>query len=291
MLSDPALALIRDIFGKPSLFVDLPRIERRVVAWGEGAEPTSLPHSAVVVSERFLLESLGSGDDEPGDAESDFTVFASRPLPDSVAQHNFGERRAAAIEVKLRRTEDAAACWIEATNNGWLFLIPNRMEGTWLLAVGAAAGTLLAESRLIAPRVEVLNAASGEFAACPRIVSPLCGDRWLACGSAAMAFDPICGDGTANAVREAILAAAVIRAIAGGGDRQRLLAHYQRRLVAGMQKHLALCAGFYRSGGNGAWWRSELAQLRQGFDWCGQGLHSLAEGNYRLSGFELEAVP
>ncbi len=31
-----------------------------------------------------------------------------------------------------------------------------------------------------------------------------------------MAFDPICGDGTAHAIREAILAAAVIRALARG---------------------------------------------------------------------------
>lgn len=32
LLSDAALALLRDVFSQPSLFADKPRIERRVVA-------------------------------------------------------------------------------------------------------------------------------------------------------------------------------------------------------------------------------------------------------------------
>jgi hypothetical protein len=105
-----------------------------------------------------------------------------------------------------------------------------------------------------------------------------------------MAFDPICGDGTANAVREAILASAVIRGIAAGDDPARLLAHYRNRLIAGMQKHLALCAEFYRTGGSGAWWREELDAMHAGFIWCGDELAAHAAVHYRLRGFELEAV-
>ena len=105
-----------------------------------------------------------------------------------------------------------------------------------------------------------------------------------------MSFDPICGDGTANAVREAILASAVIRGMAEGGARERLLAQYRRRLTVGMQKHLALCAEYYRSGGNGLWWQAELEAMRDGFVWCGDELAALADGQFRLRGFELEPV-
>ena len=41
----------------------------------------------------------------------------------------------------------------------------------------------------------------------------MCGPGWLSCGTAALSFDPICGDGTGHAVREGILAAAVIFAV------------------------------------------------------------------------------
>ena len=75
--------------------------------------------------------------------------------------------------------------------------------------------------------------------------SPLGANSWLACGTAAMAFDPICGDGTAHAIREAILAAAVIRALANGGPADELLAHYEARLTAGFHRHLTLCRQFY----------------------------------------------
>ncbi len=58
MLGDQALALIRDIFDQPGLFADLPRIRKRVVAWGPGAKPVALEHSAVVVSEELLSQSI-----------------------------------------------------------------------------------------------------------------------------------------------------------------------------------------------------------------------------------------
>jgi len=52
------------------------------------------------------------------------------------------------------------------------------------------------------------------------MLARLRGPDWLACGTAAVAFDPICGDGTAQAMREAILGCAVITAIGEGGDRK-----------------------------------------------------------------------
>lgn len=296
MLSDAALALIREVFELPEVFSDAPRIRRRIVAWaapkGESDKPLVLEHSAAVVSEQSLLASLGQkldGDDELAKSESDWTIFASPPLPQVVSEQRFGSRIASAVQVDLREGCDSAACWIESLEDGWLFLIPNAPDAGWLLAIGGAVERLLTRSRVIAQQIARFNRV-GEFPAYPRIVSPLCGPDWLACGTAAMAFDPICGDGTANAVREAILAAAVIRAIDAGGDARELFAHYEARLTAGFQRHLALCREFYRTGYGGPWWDAELESLERGLESLSIAAGARPEFRYRLNGFELKRL-
>lgn len=291
MLSDTALALIRDVFGDPPLFSGLPRIDRRVVMWGKAAEPAAVPHSAVVVSETFLLENLGRGFEPDALVSPDFVIHTSRPLPPAAVEHRFGSRRANAAEVTLRDPADISSCWIESLENGWLFLIPNASESTWLLAVGGPLESLLAASRVIAPRIHLRGGRSGEFVSCPRMVAPLCGDDWLACGTVAMGFDPVCGDGTAHAVREAILASAVVRALADGGEAESLFSHYESRLTAGMLRHLNLCAEFYRTGGDGPWWRTELESMNEGSRWCAARLSAAGEPTYQLRNFELECRP
>ncbi len=110
----------------------------------------------------------------------------------------------------------------------------------------------------------------------------------LACGTAAMAFDPLCGDGTSHAVREAILAAAIIQAAANGENEEELRSHYETRLLAGFGRHLALCSQFYKTGHRGPWWEQELKSLEEGMAWCGQQLGSRRDFHYQLNGFELQ---
>jgi hypothetical protein len=282
MLGEHALALIRDIFEQPSLFADLPRIRKRVVSWGPAAKPIEVEHSAVVVSEELLLQSVRPAV-VPND-DSGWTIFAAPPLPAAAVQHRFGTRMASATPVTLRENSDPAACWIESLEDGWLFLLPG-----WLLSVGAPAERLLAGSQVVAPQVANIAKSAGDFPAYARIASPLSASNWLACGTAAMAFDPICGDGTAHAIREAILAAAVIRAAARGDTPDHLRSHYEARLTAGFQRHLTACRQFYLSGGAGSLWQSELAAIDRGIEWCNAALahHSF---RYQLRGFELEAL-
>lgn len=273
LLSDAAQNLIRDIFGRGDLFEMLPRITKRVVKWG--AAPVELPHSAVVISEEDLLNRLGQP--EPTTGNPDWTVCASLPLPASTIEHRFGSRIASAVRVNV---SDDHTCWIEAVENGWLFL-----NSGWLLAVGAPQEELLHQSTLVRKHILDVEGVIGQFPASPRMISPLGGDRWIACGSAAMAFDPLCGDGTAHAVREAILASAVIRG-SQSGDTTDLLAHYQARLVAGFERHLALCRQFYSTGGSTEWWKSELAAVEDGIAWCKHKLQGF-EYRYRLEGLAL----
>ena len=141
MLSDQAVALLRDVFDDSTLLAGLSRIDRRVVAWGMGATPNPLPHSAGVTSETTLLRALPVQADEDSDGPEDFTIYTSRPLPTGVTEYKFGTRAASAAQVDLISQSDRSACWIESLEQGWLFLIPNAAESAWLLAVGSSLET------------------------------------------------------------------------------------------------------------------------------------------------------
>lgn len=288
MIGAATQALFRDAFNQPDLFAALPHIAARIVAWGPGAEPGILPHSAVVVSEQHLLDRVSAHSaSDPPPSDDTWTVLTSRPLPAGTVEKHFGSRTARAMPVRLRPDADPAACGIESLSRGWLFLIPVDPASAWLLAVGDLDPSPLAESRVVSRRIAEITGAAAEFPSHPRISWPLCGPNWLACGTGALAFDPLCGDGTGNAIREAILAAAVLRRLAQGDDPAPLLAHYTARLLAGFHRHLTLAETFYRTGGLTPWWTTQLEAVRQGIQWSAQELSQSPTPQYQLQDFEL----
>jgi len=280
LIGNATQALIEDVFEKRDLFKGCHRIERRTVAWQRDAGAVTVEHSAVVVSEERLLDLLRPPLQTEHEQAAPWTVFSSQAL----LEHHFGSRIASVVPIEFNG--DAHACFIESLEAGWLFLIPTTACSGWMLSVGGAHEDLLSESRLIAKQIARAHPPIGTFAAYPRMAEPLAGPGWLACGTAAMAFDPICGDGTGNAIREAILAAAVIRAALKGGGADSLLAHYENRLRLGFKRHLALCLDFYRSGRRGLWWDREVESLIEGIEWCA----GEPRFEYQLDGFELRPV-
>lgn len=282
MLSDAALGLIRDAFGRQDLFAQHHRITTRVVRWGGDA--VTMPHGAVVVSENDLISALG------GELVADVDVAApimalhcAPPFPEENLMR-FGQRRAMAARVLLRAGADHACCHVEAVARGWLFLIPSGPKDCWLLGVGAPLEKLLEDSVLVAPQIAGLGESSPGFETAPRQLARLAGPDWLACGMSAIAFDPICGDGSAQSVREAILAAAVI---AHRGDRDALATHYHSMLTASLRRHIQISGQFYATGGDTPWWREQVAALSQGYAWTTQQLAHLPEPRYLLRGFQL----
>lgn len=291
MLSGPALKLIRDVFDNDRLFRNQPHVRKRVVVWGPDAKPLELEHSAAVVSEESLIEGLYPDlDAKDSDSDGGWNIYASRPLPATSTELRFGSRVASANPVVLKEDADPETCWIESLDGGWLFLITNAPGEGWLLSVGASPEELLAQCRLAGRNIQELGPTAGRFPAHPRIVSQFCGPGWLACGTAAMALDPLCGDGTAYAIREAILASAVIVAAERGGERERLLSHYEDRLTAGFRRHLEHCLGYYESGSGKPWWRGEVESMRRGLDWCDERLKRHGPFRYKLEGFELRCA-
>jgi len=295
LLNASAVALICDVFGNRELLNAAKPVRKRVVAWARGATPAALPyvelpHAAIVVSEELLLACLPRVSGQAMGDQAAELIYAAPPFPQHVTVERFGSRMASSCSVTLRAATAEAACWMEATRDGWLFLVQDAPASGWLLSVGASAETLLGQSSLVEKQIDRCGPASGEFAAHPRIAAPLAGRGWLLCGTAAMGFDPICGDGTAYAVREGILAAAVVSAMAAGGDEAALLRHYTARSIAGFGRHLALCREFYRSGFGGPWWDEELAGIERGIAWCRAAVLAEEPFCYRLNGFTLERV-
>jgi len=292
MVSASSQALFRDVLELRDAFSSLPRIQKRVVKWGPQPEPVALPHSAVIASEQFLLEMVAKlfRANASSPEAADWTIISSRPLPESVIEHGFGSQVATVTLVELEKGSDSTACWIESLEDGWLFLMPGAPGSGWLISVGGPLNAHLNSSRMIAGQIRGLGDGTREFPSYPRITWPLCGPHWLACGTAALAFDPLCGDGTGHAIREAILASAVVRAAVRGTDVNALRAHYQARLVAGFKRHLAVCLEFYQSGGVGPWWDSIVVSLNKGLSWCDHQLSNAGEFRYRLRGLELEEI-
>lgn len=284
MLGEQALHLLGSLFGAGRV-TGSHRITRRTVLWNE-AEPVAIPHKAFALTGQALLEALPFAEGLLEAGPGRFTLHAQPPEP---ALRRFGQREAAAAPVTLSAQVDGSAVLVEAVAAGWLFLIPLGADHAWLLAVGEAPDALLATSRLVAPAVGTLGAVEARFETAPRVLEQLAGDDWLVLGSAALAFDPLCGDGTAMAARGGILAGAVASAIAAGEDPAPLLRHYRTMLIAALRRHLAACLPFYERGGSGAWWQEQAAATAEGHAWCTRMLAVEPEPAFVLTGSRLVA--
>ncbi len=294
LVSDPTQSLLREIFRAPNLFAHAPGIRRRIVRWGAKAETLELPHRGLVISERELLDRLwrqtSIAEIDPASLAA-WSLVASSDFAALPALESFGARRASVASVVLAPNAPQDSCWVESLPDGWLFLLPAGDARGALIATGYAPEPPLAQSNLVTRQIaHIESAASRAFPAFPQILTEVCGPDWLALGSAAMTFDPLCGEGAGHAARVALLASAVLQAAAKGHPPASLLAHYSTRLLQGFLRHLQVCLPFYQSGGDGDFWMSETAALELGIAWAQQRLSRRAPCQFRFSGYDLEPI-
>jgi len=291
LISDGTQALLREIFQNEELFEGLPRIRKRVVAWN-GAKPEVFPQSAVIVGEQAIGERLrapiaASTSDRPGEAE--WNIFTLKGSDELAPEMRFGSRVAGIMEVTLRESAESDACWAESVESGWLFLIATGKGTGSLICTGGEPASLLHGSRLVCEQIEMLNGEPGaaQFAAYPRTLSKLHGRDWIACGTAAMSFDPLSGEGTGAVVRESILAAATVRAILRGDDADRVLGEFSLRMRLGFLRHLEMCRTFYQVKSKDPFWGRELAMLDDGISWVRKEIGEQPAPRYKLVDFDL----
>ncbi|MCX6613020.1 MAG: hypothetical protein NTW74_19490 [Acidobacteria bacterium] len=283
LLNQASQKLVRDVFENATALEGLYRIDKRIVRWGNGTQTLTIPHQALAVGEQTLLDRVGSQQLPGGSAR--YAIHTVKPLPIEHCEAAFGSRRAEAVSIRLRANAARHACWVESVSGGWLFAVSVSDDQAWMLAVGDSSETLLGQSIVVGEIVDSLADGRSEFAAFPRIADPLAGADWLACGGAAISFDPLCGEGTGHALREAILATAILKAHVRGLDWAAMQSLYEQRLRGGMRRHLEQCHQLYSSGGQSEWWLSELASVETGLRRI-EREHQWAPA-FRLEGFDL----
>lgn len=290
LLGEQTQSLLRELFpsqpGQAELFEGFHRIQQRIVKWGPTASTVALPHAGLVAPEGELLRRLWSrtGASSPlASGQNGWHILSGRGLMSSSIDIDCGNSRTAQISsARLLPCVGQDACWVESVGSGWLFLLARGDGEASLIGVGSSTERLLDESSLVAPCIDTPLSEPKVVAASPRILQPLTTHHELACGSAAMAFDPLCGEGTGNAVREAFLATAVIQASFAGHDLPSLQSHYARRLQLGFFRHLEMCRQFYGSGGSHAFWTAACQAIDDGARTLAQAMPPESQPRYRL---------
>jgi hypothetical protein len=301
LIGEQTQHLLRELFppseqSPADLFDGFVQIKRRIVQWGSAAVPVELPHSGVVAPEAELLQRLWDrvppretfdGSSQEQDA---WLIQSSRAGSSSQSEQEFGRREARFALVELHAGLAPDACWVESVAQGWLFLLALGEGKATLIAVGDTTESLLSASQLVANQIARIMAHKEPVPAYPRLTNVLAGTDVITCGSAAMSFDPLCGEGAGNAVREAFLAAAVVRASLGGHSRERLAEHYADRLRRGFLRHLQICLQFYTTGGAGDFWQTESALLHTGIQELERMVEHEPEVRFRLVNRDLSPV-
>jgi hypothetical protein len=95
----------------------------------------------------------------------------------------------------------------------------------------------------------------------PRLRWPLSGRGWFACGTSAMAVDPICGDGVGYAVRGAVWLCALLTS---GACVEEVASDYGTRLALAFRSHLASCLELYTAAPFADAWDGELRDTTRG---------------------------
>lgn len=185
-----------------------------------------------------------------------------------------GHRTALAAVVPLASSVDETVCTIETVSEGWMFLLPlgsgrallqgivPEIQGDRFAAMARLLGQARAIPTLIAASPEYVFA----FDAWPGLTDPPGAPGWLALGDAAVAFDPLCGDGTGQAIRCAILAVAVSMGSAAGEAEAACLQHYGARLRLTFLAHLQACQAFYEPAFFSPLWCDEIAVTKRAIE-------------------------
>lgn len=292
LLSQATQHLLGEIFpstnAQDDLFEGFLPIRHRIVLWGNAKEAVSLPHLGLVAPESVLLKRLWEQTSSEEESATDTCQWQVKTFATQSALR-FGQRDAHIATAQLRSSAPDDACWVESVNNGWLFLLPRGEAQATLMAVGGEPNTLLQNSRLISNQLDAVSSVSAVVPASPQLAAVLAEPGTIACGSAAMNFDPLCGEGAGNAVREAFLAAAVVRAALQGHPVTELTKHYEDRLRRGFARHIEVCLQFYQSGGTSAFWKEQVDALHNGMPHLAALLTPAPPPSYRL--VERDLIP
>jgi 2-polyprenyl-6-methoxyphenol hydroxylase-like FAD-dependent oxidoreductase len=270
-LNDAAKFLLEKIWGE-ELFSGLRahRLTRRIVAWS-APQPACIEQHFIVTDVadlvarmHWLLRPVALYAESTG-ADPFRIVTGGVEASDGFAPMLVigGTRRAAQLPVVVSAAFDPHALLIEACAEGWMALLPTGEDEATLIAVsvgGLPVDRMLAASRYTSRLVAAVEVDGQTALSAPHLrLPPHDGASSLYAGHAAIAFDPISGDGAATSLRTAHLAALSLEASANGADMCALRAFYDYRLRRAMAAHLEGLAKLYGDAPFRRDWAVELA--------------------------------
>jgi len=176
---------------------------------------------------------------------------------------------------------------VVAVGGGWFFACPDPAGGTALMLVRPpeAGGNDAEALRTAVEEAWPGHSALAEPRGAPRECAPQLGHLpaspgKLRVGDAALAIDPLRGDGFGYAARGALLAHAVI---AAGDCAPAALRHYSGRLREVFRAHVLNCITHYADARNAAIWSGEIARMKLALELLGRP----AAAECELRGFDL----
>ena len=279
MLGERAAGLLEALWNDPALLSDTHVVRERAVWWGpaDRCETVSAPGIAIGVDDLVqrlrarlhLPQNVASADREAA------WIVDARPCSthhNNVATiHAFGRRHASIAPASLRANSRTDVCIMESIERGWVFLLPigAGQAALQFISVSEAsallnASEIVAATRMIRDAVATVGLWTGFVPCMPKARLPPARPGQIAIGEAALAFDPISGDGVGHALRGAVLAATVLQAIADGKPMRNCLDDYASTLRRAMTQHLSICLRLYADVPRAAGWPEELVAMKSG---------------------------
>lgn len=283
----------------------------RSVRWTPDAPVAEVPIASLSLDAAELSEALesrlraqrGNGlaiEDVPDDADlpGHAVVIDARgaPAPD-VCQMVCGRR---AIRTWPNLPADPTLTGrseLRAGRGFWIFLLPTARDRmsvqiatptealdrkevvSGLLAHAGDAPSLAA---IVTESVEELLARpSVALEIAPRLGPTVCTPTRFSVGDRAMTFDPICGDGTGQGIKSAILAVAAANALDVGHAPDRVTRHVAARHAFAFRTHLTHCVGYYEAITSSACWRGEVQSSHESLGRL-DALEQLGKESFRL---------
>ena len=191
--------------------------------------------------------------------------------------HCFGRRRAWAAPVALRSGAPSDRCVMAAMEAGWVFLLPVKGGRASLQLISIHSSESLPSPAQVVGATRAVRDCVGEVGAWSDPVPSMARIRLpvgklgsprrpgrIAIGEAAVAFDPICGDGVGHALRGAVLTTIVLQTVARGASPVTCLGRYSSMLRRTMSHHLGICLRFYRDIAIYGGWCDEIVAMEDG---------------------------
>lgn len=270
-LNELTWGLLRDVFGKTP--PEPCGTDRRIVVNHSSAEVSTVRETRFVVPAEAVRfqEFMPLSEDAPADAHLVETADRA-DRKDAAAWLSSGSRVSWMRSARSLAVEAERSLVLEFVPDGWVFWMPTgarRGIVQWMLPDSAGGDDLCAELWRTTKFIRKWAVPQGAWItrALPssaRIGQGLMSRDAARCGSAAMRFDPISGDGIGASLRSSILACAAVRYMAEQpGDVSLVSRHYESRMLRAFRDHIASCSQYYSAAGLSRRWGHERQTISE----------------------------